>query len=120
MKKFKYYQYEMVGKALDDYYAIVGYNHQKVWDIHDELTCIYNNMCANKVSNEESAIKTIEKFVKHCKVIKEVYHYPISMQETLQRLILIAYYPSLEYENIKTAAYNAVHIFHTTINHPGE
>ena len=120
MKKFDYNEYDKLDNLLNDYLESVGHNCEKVWDIHFELTCYYTDMCNNKKLDEESVVKTINKFVRHCKKIKDAFLYPISVQETLQRLILIAYYPSLEYENIKTAAYNAVHIFHTTINHPGE
>ena len=49
--------------------------------------------------------------------------YPISMQECLQPLILIAAYPVSmgdEYDEVSEAAYKAVHIFHTYLFHPGE
>ena len=120
MKKFNYDKYDKLDSILSEYFESVGYNDEKVWGIHFELTCYYRDMCNNKKLDEESVIKTIKKFESHCKKIKDAFYYPIHMQETLQRLILIAYYPFPEYENIKTAAYNAVHIFHTTINHPGE
>jgi hypothetical protein len=120
MGKFNYMKYDKLDGLLYEYFESIGYDDEKVWDIHFELTCYYTDMCNNKKLDEESVIKTINKFVRHCKKIKDAYLYPISVQETLQRLILIAYYSSLEYENIKTAAYNAAHIFHTTINHPGE
>ena len=120
MKKFDYNEYEKLDTILDDYFESVGYDCEKVWDINFQLTYRYKDMCNNKKLDEEYVIKTINKFVRHCKKIKDAFYYPISVQETLQTLILMACYPYSEYENIKTAAYNAVHIFHTTINHPGE
>ncbi len=55
-----------------------------------------------------------------CKKIKDAFYYPIDMQECLQMLILIAMYPLDDYETVGMAAYDAAHIFHTHIFHPGE
>lgn len=120
MKKFDYSEYDKLDRILNDYFESVGYDCEKVWGLHEELCDIYHNMCAGETVNEKSAIKTIDNFVKQCKAIKDAFYYPISMQECLQRLILIAMYEFSEYETIETAAYNAAHIFHTTIFHPGE
>ena len=73
--------------------------------------------------DEEKALRVIKSFVTKCKKIKDAFYYPIAMQECLQALILIALYPIEEYEeyeSIKNAAYDAAHIFHTHIFHPGE
>lgn len=120
MGKFEYNEYEKLDTILNDYFASVGYDCEKVWDIHEELRSIYHIMYIGEPVDEKLAIKTIDNFVDHCRKIKDAFYYPISMQETLQTLILMVWDPSSEYKNIKTAAYNAVHIFHTTINHPGE
>lgn len=120
MKNFDYMEYDKLDSILNDYFESVGYDAEKVWDLHEELRQIYHKMHMGEPVDEKSAIKTIDKFVKHCRKIKDAFYYPISMQECLQKLILIGMFMFEQYDAIETAAYNAAHIFHTTIFHPGE
>jgi hypothetical protein len=93
MKDFDYNDYNNLAKALDEYFASVGYDCEKVWEIHEELSEIYEQMLEGEKVNEESALETIDSFVQHAIVIKDAFFYPISMQECLQALILIGMYP---------------------------
>ena len=120
IKKFDYNEYNNLAKSLDQYFASAGYDCEKVWDIHEELSEIYEQMLEGEEVIEETALKTIDSFVELCIVIKDAFYYPISLQECLQALILIGMYPVEEYEIIESVAYDAAHIFHTHINHPGE
>lgn len=120
MKKFDYNEYNKIANTLDSYYESVGYDCEKVWDIHEELGEIYEQMCEDSTVDENKAFATIDSFVKECIAIKDAFYYPISMQECIQVLILIASNPFEEYEPLATAAHDAAHIFHTHIFHPGE
>ena len=120
MKKFDYNEYNKLAESLDEYFVSVGYDCEKVWDIHEELNEIYEQMLEGEEIDEEVAMKTIDNFVQHSIAIKDAFYYPISLQECLQALILIGMYPVEEYEIIESVAYDAAHIFHTHINHPGE
>ena len=62
-------------------------------------------------------------FVELAKIIKDAFYYPISLQECIQLLMLIANYPVIEgdeYEELMSEAHKAVYIFHTATNHAGE
>ena len=120
MQQFNYNDYNKCAKALDEYYDSVGFNHEAVWDIHEKLDEIYEQMMENLPVDEEKALRVIKNFVTKCKKIKDAFYYPIAMQECLQALILIAMCPFEEYEPLEMAAYDAAHIFHTHIFHPGE
>ena len=120
MKKFDYNEYNKIIQALDEYYDDIGFAHEAVWDIHEKLGDIYEQIQNGTLIDEEKALRIIKSFVTKCKKIKDAFYYPIAMQECLQVLILIALYPTDEYETIGTAAYDAAHVFHTHIFHPGE
>lgn len=120
MKQFDYNDYNKNAKVLDEYFHSVGFNPEKVWDIHEKLGEIYDQMRDGDTIDEGNALRIIDNFISKCIKIKDAFYYPISVQECLQVLILIALYPFEEYEPIEMAAYNAAHIFHTHIFHPGE
>lgn len=120
MSVFDYNDYNKYAKALDEYYSSVGFNHKAVWDIHEKLGEIYEQMQEEFPVDEEKALRVIKNFVTKCRKIKDAFYYPIAMQECLQVLILIAMCPFGEYESLEMAAYDAAHIFHTHIFHPGE
>ena len=120
MKQFDYNEYNKLAKALDEYYESCGLDFCALIDIHDELGEIYEEMREGLELDEDMAFQTIENFVKECIKIKDAFYYPIMMQECLQVLIMIATYPLEDYEPVGMAAYDAAHIFHTHIFHPGE
>ena len=76
-----------------------------------------------EIKDFDKATEVIQSFVDACEGIRNAFFYPISVQECLQVLIMIATYPivpSREYFDIENAAEEAVRIFHTHINHSGE
>ena len=89
MKKFDYNEYNKLAESLDEYFVSVGYDCEKVWDIHEELNEIYEQMLEGEEIDEEAAMKTIDNFVQHSIAIKDAFYYPISLQECLQALIFI-------------------------------
>ena len=120
---FNYNEYRKIEDRLDAYFESVGFDAGKLWDIQEELDDLYRNFANESIEDFDEAKATIQKFVDSCKIIKDAFYYPISMQECLQPLILIAAYPVSmgdEYDEVSEAAYKAVHIFHTYLFHPGE
>lgn len=120
MKQFDYNEYRKCEDVLNEYYDSIGFDHEAVWDIHKQLGKILIQMWDGSNVDENHAFQVIEDFVNECKKIKDAALYPLSVQESLQALILIALYPTDEYEVLAEEAYKAAHIFHTHIYHPGE
>ena len=123
MEQFDYNVYNKLDKQLNAYFESVGFDAGKLWDIQEELDDLYRNFANESIEDFDKAKAIIQKFVDSCKIIKDAFYYPISMQECLQPLILIAVYPVSmgdEYDEVSEAAYKAVHIFHTYLFHPGE
>lgn len=123
MEQFDYNTYNKLDKQLNAYFESVGFDAGELWDIQEELDDLYRNFADESIEDFDEAKAIIQKFVDHCKKIKDAFYYPISMQECLQPLILIAAYPvsmGEEYDEVSEAAYKAVHIFHTYLFHPGE
>lgn len=123
MAKFDYNVYNKLDEQLSEYFKSVGFNASKVWNIQEALDSLYQDFTNENIEDFDKAKALIQKFVDHCKKIKDAFFYPISMQECLQTLILIAAYPVSmgdEYDEVSEAAYKAVHIFHTYLFHPGE
>lgn len=123
MGKFDYSVYRKIDEQLGAFYKSIGIDAEKLWDIHEKLQKVYSDLQENTVKDVDADRAVIEAFVDHCSIIKNAFYYPIYVQECLQLLILIASYPIVESESqemIMEAAYDAVHIYHTTLNHAGE
>lgn len=123
MAEFDYNNYAELDDQLNAYFDSVGFDSGDLWDIHEELDELYRNFADESIEDFDQVKATIRRFVDQCKKIKEAFYYPISVQECLQVLILIAAYPVSrgdEYDEIAKCAFNAVCIFHTHLNHAGE
>ena len=122
MADFDYNEYRKFEDSLNAYYESVGFDSEKVWDIHDELDSLYWDFNDAAIEDFDGAKTLINSFVENCKCIKDAFLYPICMQECLQVLIMIATYPvseGEEYDEIIDAAESAVSGFHTHISHDG-
>lgn len=123
MTEFDYNTYRKLEDQLNAYFESVGFDADEVWDILEELKELYDNYTDECIIDFNQAKAVVQRFVGHCKMIKDVCYYPISVQECLQILIMIADYPITlgeEYEKIAICAYDAVHLFHTLLHHSGE
>lgn len=123
MAEFNYNAYRKLADQLHAYFESVGFDAEKVWSIQEELKELYDNYTDESIADFDQAKAIIQRFVDHCKSIKDASFYPLSVQECLQILIMIADYPivlSDDYEKISVCAYDAVYMFHTAINHAGD
>ena len=120
---FDYNEYRKIEDRLNAYFESIGFDADKMWDILEELKDLYDNYTDETITDFDQAKEIIQRFVDHCKFIKDACYYPISVQECLQILIIIADCPTIrddEYEKIAVCAGDAVRLFHTVINHAGE
>ena len=123
MANFDYNEYKKFDDALNAYYESLGFDAEAVWGIYEDLESLYNDFAEEEIKDFDKATEVIQSFVDACEGIRNAFFYPISVQECLQLLIMIATYPivpSREYFDIENAAEEAVRIFHTHINHSGE
>ena len=123
MEQFDYNTYNALDEQLNGYFASVGFDAEEMWDIQSELVGLFFDFTNVEIEDFAEAKALIQRFVEKSKIIKNAFYYPISLQECIQVLMLIANYPVVEgyeYEELMDEANSAVHIFHTATNHAGE
>jgi hypothetical protein len=104
----------------------VGYYFNKQQQQNIERGCLvglFFDFTNVEIEDFAEAKALIQRFVEKSKIIKDAFYYPISLQECIQLLMLIANYPVSEgdeYEELMSEAHKAVYIFHTATNHAGE
>ena len=123
MEQFDYNTYNALDEQLNAYFASVGFDAEEMWDIKSELVGLFFDFTNVEIEDFAEAKALIQRFVEKSKIIKDAFYYPISLQECIQLLMLIAEYPVIEgdeYEELIIEAQTAVHMFHTATNHAGE
>ena len=123
MEQFDYNTYNALDEQLNAYFASVGFDAEEMWDIQSELLGLFFDFTNVEIEDFAEAKALIQRFVEKSKIIKDAFYYPISLQECIQLLMLIANYPVIEgdeYEELMSEAHKAVYIFHTATNHAGE
>lgn len=123
MEQFNYNTYNALDEQLNAYFESVGFDAEEMWDIQSELVGLFFDFTNAEIEDFAEAKALIQRFVEKSKIIKDAFYYPISLQECIQVLMLIANYPVIEgdeYEELMDEANSAVHIFHTASNHAGE
>ena len=123
MAQFDYNTYNALDEQLNAYFASVGFDAEEMWNIQSELVGLFFDFTNVEIEDFAEAKALIQRFVEKGKIIKDAFYYPISLQECIQVLMLIANYPVVEgyeYEELMDEANSAVHIFHTATNHAGE
>ena len=123
MAQFDYNTYNALDEQLNAYFESVGFDAEEMWDIQSELVGLFFDFTNVEIEDFAEAKALIQRFVEKSKIIKDAFYYPISLQECIQVLMLIANYPVIEgdeYEELMDEANSAVHIFHTATHHAGE
>ena len=123
MAQFDYNAYNKLDEQLNAYFASVGFDAEEMWDIQSELVGLFFDFTNAEIEDFAAAKTLIQRFVTKGRIIKDAFYYPISLQECIQVLMLIANYPVIEgndYEELMDEANSAVYMFHTATNHAGE